>query len=1022
MQSSLRPKVLPRAQRQYLACECPACDRPGVELCHQCGAPRKDDDRFCARCGGALGVGPETADPFVGRKVAGSYTIGELVGVGGMGRVYKAEQQPLGRTVAIKLIHPHLLGDAQSVARFYTEAKAASRLNHPNSVSVIDFGRTDDGLLYLVMEFLSGRDLARVMADEGPLTFYRICDILSSVLGALDEAHELGVVHRDLKPENIILRKARNGPEIVKVVDFGLATMFGPQSQGVTSITSPGLVCGTPDYMSPEQARGESVDGRGDLYAVGVILFELLTERLPYVDDTPTKVVMRHIQDPIPDPIAVAPHRAIPPLLADVARQALAKHPSQRFQRASDMRLALRRVADSLRPPGPDSRLCTECGTPAPLNMVFCGKCAARLPSLSVMPPRGSIMPAAPEVIGRRFVGRENELALLVTLRRSALQLPVLVGIRGESGMGKTTLMREALARAAAEGDAVAVGGPHPSGAAVAYFMARQVMAALLGVAEADLASALRNTSHPLQRAGLDELLEPKGQPGLDGASRASAVGFALSIALRVAASRSQSKRVVVAIDDFLNCDSLSQAALLDAARYAPDVGLFVMLAYARQGAHAFEGRLHLMDLQGLDSSEASQFAGLRQWPGTDSSARYLPLHLEQLLELGSGAIAEAASIRLPDALALRLERLERKSLRSIQVLSVLGDRTNTRAFRCLSQDEDLDGLLALEKQKLVVRQDDLLHVVHPFVRQFVEAAMPQAARTALYLAAFEFATEESAPLEVRADYVYRAGEAMTALIVLERAGDLALSRGDAQMGVLSYRRGLERARREILEAGDVSLESALAMFSRKLADALERTGDVVGAEGVLREGLDIGAGSTIERARMNILLGRVAARRERPRDALRYLGMALELAEREQVMVVVAQAQVAIARVRRQEGDTTGALSAYLRAVEAAQQAEHPPLGLAARLALELGELWLDSGDAVAAAEKLEEARALSARDGAPALTAAAVGALGTLDELGGDPDKARGRYHQAATLAAEAGDSDAYFRWQEASAVLER
>src|SRR5690606_11009644 len=140
-----------------------------------------------------------------------------------MGRVYRAEQRALGRVVAIKVVHRHLLGDRDSIARFYTEARAASSLNHPNSVSIFDFGRTDDGMLYLVMEYLRGRDLARVMQEEAPLPIPRIIDLGLGVLGALGEAHARGVVHRDLKPENIIIEHLRAGGDLVKVVDFGLA-------------------------------------------------------------------------------------------------------------------------------------------------------------------------------------------------------------------------------------------------------------------------------------------------------------------------------------------------------------------------------------------------------------------------------------------------------------------------------------------------------------------------------------------------------------------------------------------------------------------------------------------------------------------------------------------------------------------------------------------------------------------------------------------------------------------------------
>src|SRR5207237_1347625 len=229
---------------------------PRMRDCPQCGAKCDETHKFCPQCGFPIGkVQPSADDPLVGRTLPGGYVILELVGVGGMGRVYRAEQTNLGRTVAVKIVHPHLAGEENAVARFITEARAASRLNHPNSVGVIDFGKTPDGQLYLVMEFLRGKDLARVAYEEGPLPFRRIVSILRQVLAALSEAHHLGIIHRDLKPENIILEPVRTGGDFVKVVDFGLAKMRAETSS--PSITSPGIVCGTPEYMSPEQGRGD---------------------------------------------------------------------------------------------------------------------------------------------------------------------------------------------------------------------------------------------------------------------------------------------------------------------------------------------------------------------------------------------------------------------------------------------------------------------------------------------------------------------------------------------------------------------------------------------------------------------------------------------------------------------------------------------------------------------------------------------------------------------------------------------
>src|SRR5579863_1239836 len=197
-----------------------------MRLCPQCGTACDATHKFCPACGFPIGkVAASADDPLIGRTLPGGFLILELIGIGGMGRVYRAEQTTLGRTVAVKIIHPHLVGEENAAARFITEARAASRLNHPNSVGIIDFGKTADGQLYLVMEYLRGRDLARVTYEDGALPFRRIVSVMRQVLAALAEAHHLGIIHRDLKPENVILEPMRSGGDFVKVVDFGLAKM-----------------------------------------------------------------------------------------------------------------------------------------------------------------------------------------------------------------------------------------------------------------------------------------------------------------------------------------------------------------------------------------------------------------------------------------------------------------------------------------------------------------------------------------------------------------------------------------------------------------------------------------------------------------------------------------------------------------------------------------------------------------------------------------------------------------------------
>src|SRR5271154_2590666 len=196
--------------------------------CPNCAYPCPDAFNYCVACGTEVRTpdAPAVVDALLGLTLPGGYRVTNLLGVGGMGRVYCAEQVALGRTVAVKVVHPRLAGDELAAARFLNEARAASRLSHPNSVAIFDFGRTEQGQPYIVMEYLRGRDLARVAQADGPMPLRRVVHILQQTLAALDEAHALGILHRDVKPDNIVLEPLRSGLDFVKVVDFGLAKLL----------------------------------------------------------------------------------------------------------------------------------------------------------------------------------------------------------------------------------------------------------------------------------------------------------------------------------------------------------------------------------------------------------------------------------------------------------------------------------------------------------------------------------------------------------------------------------------------------------------------------------------------------------------------------------------------------------------------------------------------------------------------------------------------------------------------------
>jgi serine/threonine protein kinase len=280
-------------------------------------------------------------DDYIGRIVAGKYRVEQLLGEGGMGKVYKATQLALDKPVVLKVLRQALLGDERTVARFQREAKAASRLNHPNSISVLDFGQAEDGAMYIAMEYVQGRDLHQILSREWPLPETRVVRIMSQVLSALADAHNAGVIHRDLKPENIMVEQRRGEADFVKVLDFGIAKIIDGTDEDGPALTRAGFVCGTPEYMSPEQARGAKLDHRSDLYGVGVMLYQLACGLLPFDSDSAVGFATKHLTEVPPPPSRRRADARISPSLERLIMRAMAKSPDDRPQSAEQFRAEL---------------------------------------------------------------------------------------------------------------------------------------------------------------------------------------------------------------------------------------------------------------------------------------------------------------------------------------------------------------------------------------------------------------------------------------------------------------------------------------------------------------------------------------------------------------------------------------------------------------------------------------------------------------------------------------------------------
>jgi eukaryotic-like serine/threonine-protein kinase len=306
---------------------------PGEEMyCPGCENTFYDVE-YCPSDGAKLVRLVSQPDQLIGRTFDGRYTIVEKLGEGGMGSVYRSRQHSFGREVAIKVVNPGLVTDAMIIKRFLREAKLSSRLSHPNAVAVVDFGQTDDGIFYLVMELVNGRTLHDALSQTPQFTPERVVRIGTQICDALECAHDLGIVHRDLKPSNVML--LTSGRDLVKVLDFGLAKSLAIDDRSTTMTGTRGGLMGTPAFVAPELALGRPCDHRADLYSLGCILYLIGSGWPPFSAENGAELISKHAyEQPTPMPNA-------PPALAAVVMRLLAKSPADRFASAAETRQAL---------------------------------------------------------------------------------------------------------------------------------------------------------------------------------------------------------------------------------------------------------------------------------------------------------------------------------------------------------------------------------------------------------------------------------------------------------------------------------------------------------------------------------------------------------------------------------------------------------------------------------------------------------------------------------------------------------
>ncbi|HEX7841527.1 MAG TPA: protein kinase, partial [Kofleriaceae bacterium] len=787
---------------------------------------------------------------LVGRVLGDKFKLTACIGIGGSGAVYRADQIALGRTVAVKILNEELSADARMIKRFRDEAMSASRLNHPNCVSIIDYGQSPDGLLYLAMEYVKGPTLTQLLANQNPLAIDRVIDVVMQALSGIEEAHLAGVVHADLKADNIILDQRRAGIDVVKIVDFGIARLITSARDEDRSIS------GTPEYMAPEVISGAPPSFASDIYAVGIILYELLAYKTPFFAGSTTEILANHLKAMVPS--LAARREQVPKELEGIVTRALAKHPNDRFASAADMRAALAGLATRTKKVTTRD-ICAECGTTCAPSFKFCPECGTpRQRVVKTFEATEPVAPPAPElgrILPLPFTGRDEELAQLLAHMRRPPGKDVGILVMGNEGSGRSTLLRQGYQSLASDARTIYQIGPDPTGLAAPFYPIRSLLAAVLQLPPVSTEDELRAA---VLAAGLNE----RDTPGI-----AQLFGHTTSLleleppvrrreivwsTLRALERAAAAGPVTIVCEDIDRFDHPSLEILRRATEvvelHLPPI---VMTAHTSFGSQwpASVPRLEVaaLDARGLASiATRLERAGLKGLPAVQplfETTRAYPGHLEHVVRyLLEGGKVEDTNISLPDLIAARLSMLKQSTRDMLQAAAVLGLEPQVDLLRSMLPSDTLEAAMADAERAGLFGHDPSgeLTFTSRLVRDIVYDATPADVRRSLHAAAAAAVEALSPDIALLGHHHDLAGHAKESIMLLRRAGDQAAEQLDDVGAGQFYYRALVAVRQAVLSGDDDgSAEGQFVMLSVKLADVLRARGETALARGVLAEARD---------------------------------------------------------------------------------------------------------------------------------------------------------------------------------------
>jgi serine/threonine protein kinase len=669
-------------------------------------------------------------DPRLGTVLSDRYRIDALIGEGGMGRVYSAEHVMMKKRLAVKVLRRELTTVPEVVARFEREAMAAANIDHPNVAAATDFGKLADGSFFLVLEFVMGASLRDEIA-EGPMPVERALHITRQIAAGLSSAHAQGIVHRDLKPENVMLVERGADKDFVKVLDFGIAKV--PIGEVAASsreqpITRAGMVFGTPEYMSPEQALGQAVDGRADLYSLGIILFEMLSGGRPFSSANPVGILGQQLAHPPPRVAERAPGIEVPPAVEQILTQLLARDREQRFARAASLVSAIdvllspvvtRGVYRAPRlngaaPETTETESTSENAASAPVaptvneseglsaSGVTRGALdqSANVPLSSVVPPAQALRERLPQrlrdslrpVSTRTLVIAAGAIGLLVVALVLALAINV---VRGRSASAPPSPLPTAtVARAAKSAATVESAVPHPPLAKPlppepAALGAQSALPAEVEVASRQGPAALEVLAqkYPLDPNPLVEVARAWAN-AKDYVRATGAVGRAL------------------ALDPELSHDDRLAAVLFQTAQFRASADAAFALLEGPMGSRGAEIQ---WDLAGERQVSAWVRARAGTWLRSPAFRRVAPPALLLTADLRTAPSCEAARALLPKAIEFGDER-SLSQLQAWQATTGCGKRKAEDCMPCLRKSSALDDAVAAIKRRAAANKSEPLH------------------------------------------------------------------------------------------------------------------------------------------------------------------------------------------------------------------------------------------------------------------------------------------------------------------------